>query len=61
MWYNRLSEFLSKEWYTNNPTYTCVFIRKFANAFAIVVVYVDDINLIGSPEELEKIASYFKK
>ena len=52
---------MSKEWYKNNPIYPCVFIKKIANGFAIVAVYVDDINLIGSPEELEKTASYLNK
>ena len=53
MWYNPLSEYLSREGYENNPICLCVFIKKFANGFAIVAVYVDDINLIGSPEELK--------
>ena len=47
MWYNRLSKYLSKEGYENNPICPCVFIKKFANGFAIVAIYVDDINLIG--------------
>ena len=61
MWYNCLSEYLSKEGYKNNLIYLCVFIKKFTNGYAIVVVYVDDINLIRSPEELEKISSYLNK
>jgi hypothetical protein len=28
MWYNRLSEFLLKKGYVNNPDSPCVFIRK---------------------------------
>ena len=54
MWYNRFSEYLSKEGYETNPICPCVLIKKFVNGFAIITVYVDDINLIGSLEELEK-------
>ena len=61
MCYNRLNEYLSKEGYTNNPICSFIFIKKFANGFAIVAVYAYDINLIGSLEELEKNASYLKK
>ena len=56
MWYNRLSEYLLKEWYVNNPICPCVFIKKSETGFAIIAVYVDDLNLVGTPEELTKIA-----
>ena len=61
MWYNRLSQYLSKEGYENNPICPCVFIKKSQKRFSIVAVYVDDINLIGTQEELEKTADYLKK
>ncbi|KAK1571786.1 hypothetical protein Q3G72_022923 [Acer saccharum] len=61
MWYNRLSEYLTKEGYINNPICPCVFIKKSEFGFAIIVVYVDDMNLIGTPEELLKTAEYLKR
>ena len=54
MWYNRLSEYLIKDGYIINPICPCVFIKKSKLEFAIFVVYVDDINLFGTPEELTK-------
>ena len=51
MWYQRLSEYLIKERYKNDPIFPCMFIKKSETGFAIVVVYVDDINLIGTLEE----------
>ena len=60
MWYNRLSEYLIKDGYNNNPICPCVFIKKSELGFAILVVYVDDINLFGAPEELTKAATYLK-
>ena len=54
MWYNRLSEYLLKKGYANNPTYPCIFIKKSKTGFVIIVVYIDDLNLIGTPEELTK-------
>ena len=51
MWYQRLSEYLIKERYKNDPICPCVFIKKSETGFAIVAVYVDDITLFGTPEE----------
>ena len=61
MWYNRLSEYLLKEGYVNNPICPCVFIKKSETGFAIIAVYVDDLNLVGTPEELTKTVEYLKK
>ena len=61
MWYNHLSEYLLREGYINDPICPCVFIKKSNSGFAIVAVYVDDMNLIGCSEELEKTAEYLKK
>ena len=61
MWYNRLSEYLLKEGYANNPICPCIFIKKSKTKFAIIVVYVDDLNLIGTPEELTRTENYLKR
>ena len=45
----------------NNSIYPCVFIKKIENGLAIIAVYVDDLNLIGTSEELIKTANYLKK
>ena len=58
MWYNHLSKYLLKEGYVNDPICPCVFIKKTAVGFAILVVYVDDLNLIGTLEELIKTPNY---
>ena len=60
MWYNRLSEYLIKDGYINNPICPCVFIKISKLGFVILAVYVDDINLFGTPEELTKAATYLK-
>ena len=61
MYYNRLSQYLLKEGYVNNSICSCIFIKKVATGFAIIMVYVDDLNLIGTPEELIKTINYLKK
>ena len=38
----------------NNSICPCIFIKKVAIGFAIITVYVDDLNLIGTSEELIK-------
>ena len=45
----------------NNSICQCVFIKKVAIGFAIIVVYVDDLNLIGTPEELIKTIDNLQK
>ena len=60
MWYDRLSEYPLKEGFENNPICPCVFIKKSEFGFAIVTVYVNDLNLVGTPEELTKTADYLK-
>ncbi|KAL6321664.1 hypothetical protein AAG906_025496 [Vitis piasezkii] len=60
MWYNRLSEYLLKEGYMNNLIWPCIFIKKSETGFAIIVVYVDDLNLVGTLEELTKTTNYLK-
>ena len=60
MWYNCLSEYLIKDGYINNPICLCIFIKKLELGFAILVVYVDNINLFRTPKELTKAATYLK-
>ena len=47
-----------KEGYVNNSIWPCIFIKKLAPIFSIIAVYVDDLNLIGTPEELIKTIDY---
>ena len=61
MWYNRLSEYLLEECYQNNPICPCVFIKKSQLGFAIIAVYIDDLNIMGTPKELSKSIEYLKK
>ena len=61
MRYNRLSEYLLKEGYVNNPICPCIFIKKSETGFAIIAVYVDDLNLVGTPQELTRTTNYLKK
>lgn len=61
MWYQRLSDYLTKEGYMNDPICPCVFIKKSETEFDVIAVYVDDINIIGTPYELSNAAEYLKK
>jgi hypothetical protein len=61
MWYNRLSEYLLREGYKNDSICPCIFIKGSGSEFAIIAVYVDDINIIGTPEELPKAINCLKK
>ena len=61
MWYNRLSKYLLKEGYVNNPICPCIFIKRSETEFAIITVYVDGLNLVGTPKELTRTTNYLKK
>ena len=61
MWYNHLSKFLLKEGYVNNPICPCIFIKKSEIGFAIIALYVDDLNLVETLEELTRTTNYLKK
>lgn len=61
IWYNRLSEFLIKEGYKNDLICPCIFIKRSGSEFVIIAIYVDDLNIIGTPEELPKAVNCLKK
>ena len=61
VWYNRLIEHLLKEVYRNDPIYSCIYMKRSKNEFVIIIVYVDDINFIGTPNELSKAIDCLKK
>ena len=61
MWYNHLDEYSLKEGYANNPICPCIFIKKSETGFSIIIVFVDDLNLIGTPEELTRTTKYLKR
>ena len=50
-----------KEGYKNDLICPCVFIKKSEIRFAIIAIYGDNMNLIGTLEELSKIVEYLKK
>ena len=61
MWYNRLSEYLLKEGYANNPICPCIFFKRSKTEFSIIAIYVDDLYLVRTLEELTKTTKYLKK
>ena len=54
MRYNHLSECLLKEWCRNDPICPCIYMKILEKEFAIIVVYVNEISIIGTPNELTK-------
>ena len=61
MWYNRLSEYLIKQGYINDVICPCIFIMNSTLGCVILAVYVDDNNLIGTSEEVQKTIEYLKE
>ena len=61
MWYNYLIEYLLKEGYRNDPICSCIYVRRSKNEFAIIIIYVDDINIIRTHNELTKTIDCLKK
>ena len=51
VWYNRLSEYLLKQGYKNDPICPCIFIKRLEkNDFVIIAVHVDILNIIRTPK-----------
>ena len=61
MWYNRLTEYLLRKRYKNDPLCPCVFIKRYGSEFVIIAVYVDDLNIIGTTNELSEAVVNLKK
>jgi len=61
MWYNRFSGYLLKEWYKKDLICPCIYMKRSENEFTIIFVYVDDINIVGTPNELTKAIDRSKK
>ncbi|KAL8155915.1 hypothetical protein AgCh_001101 [Apium graveolens] len=60
MWYNRLREYLLNDGYVNNQVCPCIFIKRSSTGFVIIDVYVDDLNIIGTTEDITNAANYLK-
>ena len=60
MWYNRLKEFLLQKGFSNNDDCPCVFIKKSLSGFCIISVYVDDLNIIGSTQDIDEARNHLR-
>jgi hypothetical protein len=49
-WYHHLCHFLISQGFVHNPTLPCIFTYTTHAGFAILAVYVDDLNILGTPE-----------
>ncbi|KAL6313570.1 hypothetical protein AAG906_006937 [Vitis piasezkii] len=58
---NENNEIIRYKAYVNNPICPCIFIKKSETGFAIIAVYVDDLNLVRTPKELTRTTNYLKK
>ncbi|XP_075092484.1 uncharacterized protein LOC142172710 [Nicotiana tabacum] len=56
-----LASICLNEGYKNDPICSCVFIKRSESEFVIIVVYVDDLNIIGTSKELPKAVECLKK
>ena len=61
MWYNRLSDYLINKGYANNVICPCVFIKKTISGCVIIAVYVDDLNIIRTENEIHEATMYLKE
>ena len=44
----------------NNPICSCIFIKKSQTKFEIIIVYIDDLNLVRTSENVIKTIKYLK-
>ena len=60
MWYNQLSESLLNEGYVNDVLCLCVLIKWSHSGYVIIIVYVGDLNIIRTPNELKEACDFLK-
>ena len=60
MWYNRLSEYLLNDGYVNNQVRPCIFIERSPTVFDIIAIYVDDLNIVGTFEDITNAINHLK-
>ncbi|KAL0291394.1 UNVERIFIED_CONTAM: Retrovirus-related Pol polyprotein from transposon TNT 1-94 [Sesamum calycinum] len=60
MWYNLLSEYLIKKGFCHSQISPCLFIKRTESGFVIIAVYVDDLNIIRSPEKIRQAVDYLE-
>jgi len=61
VWHNCLIEYLLKEGYRNDPIFSCIYMKRFKNEFVIIIVYVNVINIVGTPNKLTKTIDCLQK
>jgi len=61
VWHNSLIDYLFKEGYRYDPICSCIYMKRSKNEFSIIIDYVDDINIIGTTNELTKAIDCLKK
>lgn len=59
--YSHLTEYLSKESYKSDLLCTSTFIKRSPKGFTIQAICVENINLISTLRELERIPIYLKR
>jgi hypothetical protein len=60
MWYNRLKEFLLNKGYSNSNDCSCVFNRRSSTGFCIILVYIDDLDIIGYTKDIDEAHNHLK-
>lgn len=61
MWYNHPIDYLIKDGYLNGNKCLCIFTKLYTNGFIVIAMYVDHLNLVGTPHKIAIAVSYLKK
>jgi len=61
MWFQRLSSFLTSCGFINSDISPCVFMKRSNDEFALIAVYVDDLNIIGTKKACKDAADTLSK
>jgi hypothetical protein len=60
IWYNRLSEYILQKGYSNNHDCPCIFIKRYSIGFCIILVYANDLNIIGNIQDIDEARNHLK-
>ena len=59
MWYQHLQEFLLHHQFNHNQALPCLFTLMTSSGFVVVAIYVDNLNLVGTPATCQHTVDLF--
>ena len=61
MWYQHISQYLLSHGFKSDDICPCIFIKHYLKEFVIIAIYVDDLNIIGTSNDIEDVVAMLSR